>query len=97
MINYRQDNLKEVIIMIFVLTDHVVSWLKIHPQWHRTDQQGQRIVCPFVKPGAYLAEPLHDRPSHVTKCSLCKMHLGRAELILDDQNHRGEFRWPAAV
>lgn len=83
--------------MIFVLTDHVVNWLRMHPKWHRTDQQGQRIVCPFVKPGAFLAEVLHERPSHVGKCPLCKMHLGHVEQILDDRDHPGEFRWPVAV
>ena len=83
--------------MAYVWTEHVVVWFKRHPGRHRTDQQGQRIVCPTEQPLGYPASALGTRPSHFTKCPFCNSHLGHAELILDDPGHNKEWQWSTAA
>lgn len=80
-----------------ILTEHIIRWIKTHPGWHRTDQQGHRIICPQERVVGYLVAELHDRPNHITKCPICKARLGHVEAIPDNQNDKGEYRWPTVV
>ncbi len=82
--------------MAFVLSEYIESWFKNHPGHHRTDQQGNRIVCPIQHRSGYPAEPLHDRPSKTSRCTICHAHLGHAQLIID-RDHPGEYQWPNAL
>lgn len=81
----------------YILTDHVIRWIRAHPGWHRTDQQGSRIVCPQVQKIGFLAALLPDRPSHITKCPICKLQLGHVESIPNTRDDQGEYRWPTVV
>lgn len=88
--SWHQATRREVSWMIFVLTSRIDRWFKQFPRLHRTDQQGQRIVCPRRESRGYPAEEIHGRPSRRKQCTICGANLGR---VVTMRGERDEFYW----
>jgi len=84
--------------MVHVLGEHLDRWFRRHPNQHRTDMQGQRMVCPRPDRIGYPVEFLRHRPnsSIQPRCPFCNMILGHA-VSLTEPEEKGEFLWTAVA
>lgn len=65
-------------ITTFVTGTHLDQWFADNPGFHRTDQQGQRMICPKRQPLGYPIVALTHRASRTTLCPHCLAKLEKA-------------------
>lgn len=79
--------------MAYVVGPHFDAWFRANPGAHRTDQQGQRILCPKREKLGYPATALKHRIKSMHVCPFCQEQLDQPVALRE----KGEFAWPTAA